>query len=173
MRVCAALCSRQRGLDWYPWVIVSLDELSELAGWKPYVDSKTGQSEPNHGCLNRAVRRLEKAGLILTETVPGVVSGKAKRRATVYRLGRAAGGSIVTPQAGSIVTPQADIIPIQKGVDSDPPDPSGTTYPQGIGERTVALTGDPTPISPQPAAISPSRFRALLGRLNPVNHAAT
>jgi hypothetical protein len=178
MRVGVALCSRQRGRDWYPWVIVSLDTLAELAGWKPYVDGRTGLEEPNHGCLNRAVRRLEKAGLLVTETLPGVVEGKSRRRATVYRLGPSVGGSKLTPQAGSKLTPQADIVPLRQGVESDPPrTPSGTTSPTGIGERTAALTGGTSPMSRSTSETSSqsrlgdllSGFRALNRRLTSPN----
>jgi len=167
MRVGVALCARQRGRDWFPWVIVSLDELSKLAGWQPYFDRSAGRLEANHGCLNRAVRRLERAGLLVTETIPGVVTNKRKRRATVYRLGPAVGGSELTPQAGSKVTPQADIVSIRPGVESDPPDPSGTTYPQGIGEkRTAALTGGSSPVPSSSQPVSMQRVRDVLQRFS-------
>lgn len=171
LRVCLAICKRQRATrDWFPHVIVSLDELSALAGWKAY-PNKSGQLEQNHGNLRRAIRRLVAAGLLAVEPGAGKVPNSNKRKADIYRLGAALQGvSETTPLRVSETTPLPNAPRDRSGVETDTPRPY---LPQGgegdRGETTAALTGGSPTTELSSESISPSRLRDLLEKFRPTS----
>jgi hypothetical protein len=165
LRVCLALCARQRGRDWYPHVIVSLDELAALAGFPPYMNKKAGKPLSDHGSLRRALRRLVEAGLLTVEPGAGKVPNKTSRKASIYRLGPAVLGVAEMPLEGvAEMPPLVDAAVDRMGVkNATPRTLSLSNEREGDrGGMSAALTGGSSPIKSLPEAIAPRRFRDLL-----------
>lgn len=160
LRLCKALCDRQRGRSFYPEVIVGLDQLAEELG-----------VQRKH--VIRDNKRLIAAGLLSIISGGGRLPASRTGRANVYQLGARIAGDIeailTVPKPGQLTVPKRGRYPRSSRSPYSPypgtPTPSEQSSSGGSGEMTVALTGDPTTDQPLPAAVSSHRLRDLAARV--------